>query len=38
MTGLLRPGITWDVDAAGTYVMENVLARLAGEPWKREPT
>ena len=36
MSGLLRPGITWDVDVAGAYVMENVLARLAGEPWKRE--
>jgi predicted nucleotidyltransferase component of viral defense system len=34
ITGLLRPGFAWDIDAAGAYVMENVLARLDGEPWK----
>jgi len=32
MAGLLRPGITWDVDMAGAYVKDNVLARLASEP------
>jgi predicted nucleotidyltransferase component of viral defense system len=37
LTGLLRPGVTWDIDAAGAYVMEHVLARLAGDPWKRPP-
>lgn len=31
MTGLLRPGFDWDIDAAGAYVMENVLRRLAGD-------
>jgi len=35
MTGLLRPGVAWNVDAAGAYVMEHVLGRLAGGPWKR---
>jgi hypothetical protein len=30
MTGLLRPGISWDIDAAGAYVVAHVLARLAG--------
>jgi hypothetical protein len=34
MTGLLRPGIAWDVDIAGKYVLEHLLARLPGEPWK----
>lgn len=31
MTGLLRPGFDWDIDAAGAYVMQNVLRRLAGD-------
>ena len=32
LTGLLRPGMTWDLDAAGAYVLENLLARLSSEP------
>jgi predicted nucleotidyltransferase component of viral defense system len=34
ISGLLRHGLTWDIDEAGAYVIENVLVRLAGEPWK----
>jgi predicted nucleotidyltransferase component of viral defense system len=35
MTGLLRPGIEWDIDDAGRFVMEHLLAKLPGESWKR---
>jgi len=34
MTGLLRPGITWDIDAAGAYVKDHVLSLLGSEPWR----
>jgi predicted nucleotidyltransferase component of viral defense system len=34
MTPLLRPGIAWDPDRAGAFVMEQVLARLPGDPWR----
>ena len=33
ITGLLRPGIAWDVDDAGRFVMEHLLVKLPGEPW-----
>ena len=38
MTGLLRPGIAWNIDAAGEFVMENVLALIPGENWRRKQT
>jgi len=31
---LLRPGIPWDFDAAMQAVLERVVARLPGVPWK----
>lgn len=31
---LLRPGLPWDCDAAMDVVLENLVARLPGEPWK----
>lgn len=34
MTPLLRPGIAWDPDRAGAFVMEQVLVRLPGDPWR----
>jgi hypothetical protein len=34
LTPLLRPGIVWDPDRAGAFVMEQVLARLPGNPWR----
>ena len=34
MTGLLRPGVTWDIDEAGAYVMAHVLSRLEGVAWR----
>jgi len=37
LTGLLRPGIAWDIDDAGRVVMERLLARLPGDPWT-QPT
>jgi len=33
MTGLLRPGIAWNIDDAGRFVMEHLLPKLPGEPW-----
>jgi len=35
MRPLLRPGITYDVDEAGRYMLEQVVGRLPGKPWKR---
>ncbi|HEY9786823.1 MAG TPA: nucleotidyl transferase AbiEii/AbiGii toxin family protein [Candidatus Obscuribacterales bacterium] len=32
---LLRPGITYDVDEAGRYMLEQIVSRLPGKPWKR---
>jgi predicted nucleotidyltransferase component of viral defense system len=32
MTGLLRPGIAWDINEAGRAVMGGLLAKLPGEP------
>lgn len=32
---LLRPGITYDFDAAATYMMEEIVRRLPGKSWKR---
>jgi predicted nucleotidyltransferase component of viral defense system len=34
MTGLLRPGVSWDIDAAGACVVTELLARLEGAAWK----
>jgi predicted nucleotidyltransferase component of viral defense system len=31
---LLRPGFSWDLDAAMDAVLEKIVARLPGEPWK----
>lgn len=31
---LLRPGIEYDVDDAASYIMDEVLSRLPGKPWK----
>ena len=31
---LLAPGCPWDAPEAGRYVMEELLGRLSGEPWK----
>jgi len=28
MAGLLRPGISWDIDDAGRFVMEHLLVKL----------
>lgn len=33
---LLRPGFSWDLDTAMDAVLENIVARLPGEPWKGE--
>jgi len=33
---LLRPGLTWDFEAAMSSVLENLVAGLPGEPWKGE--
>jgi predicted nucleotidyltransferase component of viral defense system len=32
MTGLLRPGIAWDINEAGGIVMGTLLAKLPGAP------
>jgi predicted nucleotidyltransferase component of viral defense system len=37
MTGLLRSGVTWDIDAAGVQVMTHLLCRLEGDAW-RDPS
>jgi len=36
MDALLRPGLTWDFDAALQLVLSELVARLPGEPWKGE--
>ena len=33
---LLRPGFAWDVDAAVDSVIDRLVARLPGDPWKGE--
>lgn len=33
---ILRPGISWDFDAAMDTVLERIVARLPGDPWKGE--
>ena len=38
MDALLRPGLTWDFDAALKVVLEEIVARLPGEPWKGDGT
>ncbi|MBI4534149.1 MAG: nucleotidyl transferase AbiEii/AbiGii toxin family protein [Candidatus Melainabacteria bacterium] len=32
---LLRPGVRYDFDAAAKYMMEEIVSRLPGKPWKR---
>ncbi len=31
---ILRPGLSWDFDMAMDTVLENLVAKLPGEPWK----
>ena len=31
---LVAPGIHWDFDGAAKYVLETLVSRLPGEPWK----
>jgi len=31
---LLRPEFSWDLDAAMDAVLEKIVSRLPGEPWK----
>jgi predicted nucleotidyltransferase component of viral defense system len=31
---LVAPGTDWDADAAAKYVLETLVSRLPGEPWK----
>ena len=38
MDALLRPGLTWNFEAALKVVMEEIVARLPGEPWKGDGT
>ena len=33
---LLRPGLSWDFDRAMDAVLDNLVARLPGDPWKGE--
>ncbi len=33
---ILRPGFSWDFDAAMDAVLERIVARLPGDPWKGE--
>lgn len=33
---LLRPGVSWDVDDAMERVLEQLIARLPGDPWQGE--
>ncbi len=35
---LLRPGITYDVDEAARYMLDEIVSRLPGKPWKRPDT
>ncbi|MBK9622674.1 MAG: nucleotidyl transferase AbiEii/AbiGii toxin family protein [Candidatus Obscuribacter sp.] len=32
---LIRSGVTYDVDEAGRYVLDEIVSRLPGKPWKR---
>jgi len=32
---LLRPGITYDVEEAARFMLEEIVSRLPGKPWKR---
>jgi len=34
---LLRPGFSWDLEIAMDTVLERIVARLPGEPWKGSP-
>lgn len=34
MHSLLRPGVTWDFDQALQVVLDELVARLPGEPWR----
>ncbi|MCU0691852.1 MAG: nucleotidyl transferase AbiEii/AbiGii toxin family protein, partial [Polyangiaceae bacterium] len=34
MDALLRPGLTWDFDAALQVVLDELVARLPGDAWK----
>ena len=34
MDGLLAPGIDWDFDAALQFVLQEIVSRLPGEPWR----
>lgn len=36
MDVLLRPGLAWDFDTALQVVLEELVARLPGDPWKGE--
>lgn len=38
LSGLLRPGVDWDIDAAGAFVMTEILARLPGDAVRVETT
>lgn len=33
---LLRPGFSWDLDAAMDEILESLVARLPGDPWRGE--
>ena len=33
MNALLRPGLTWDFDAALRVVLEEIVVLLPGDPW-----
>ncbi len=37
MDPLLRPGVSWDLDAAMDTVLERLVALLPGDPWKGLP-
>ncbi|RLB50317.1 MAG: nucleotidyl transferase AbiEii/AbiGii toxin family protein, partial [Deltaproteobacteria bacterium] len=34
MAPLLRPGLTWNFDDALRTVLDELIARLPGDPWK----
>jgi predicted nucleotidyltransferase component of viral defense system len=34
LTPLLRPGMSWDVDQAAATVLDVLISRLPGEPWR----
>lgn len=35
---LLRPGVTYDFDAAAQYMLNDIVSRLPGKPWKLRDT